>query len=156
MGFGFMRLFISLLLAASLFTACGSSSDDDNSEGTKQASDAQASEKGTFLASMLWNEPLKPSRDTVRNSGVLTITKKDGSVPAAVEITGFHPKMPGMGHGTSEADQKLTLVAGTTNKFDVTGVHFIMGGGAGEWVVEIAANVDGETDSITLPIPEVK
>lgn len=147
-----MRLFFSLLLATSLLAACGGT-DNDNS-GAKQASDAQASEKGIFEVAMAWNEPLKAGQ-TDRASGVLTITKKDGSVPAAVEITGFHPKMPGMGHGTNESDQKFTLVAGTTNKFDITGVHFIMGGDAGEWVVEIVATVDGESDSITLPIPEV-
>lgn len=143
-----MRLVASLLAILFLSVGCGSK---DNNSGVKQ----EASEKGVFNAAMTWNEPLKASK-TETVSGVLTITRKDGAAPGSVEITGFHPKMPGMGHGTSEQSQKLTLVEGTTNKFDVTGVIFIMGGAAGEWVVDIEATVDGEADTVTLPVPEVK
>lgn len=149
-----MRTIVSFLAAMFLLVGCGSS--DSGHRGEPQASslDARASEKGVFSASMVWNEPLKASR-TETMSGVLTITKEDGSAPSTVQIDGFHPEMPGMGHGTNEQSQKFTLVEGTTNKFDVTGVIFIMGGSAGEWVVVIQATVDGEADSVTLPVPEV-
>lgn len=149
-----MRFVASLLAIVFLSIGCGSTS-NDSSNKQPTSEDAKASENSVFNASMTWNEPLKASK-TETMSGVLTITKKDGSVPSTVEITGFHPEMPAMGHGTSEQSQEITLVDGTTNKFNVTGVIFIMGGGAGDWVVKIEATVDGAADTATLPVPEVK
>ncbi|MBM4252360.1 MAG: hypothetical protein FJ146_10350 [Deltaproteobacteria bacterium] len=99
-----------------------------------------------YTAKLDWQSPLA-ARTAV--SARLTFLGSAGAPAQSVSGIKFTPWMPSMGHGTSTADQRITAVAGTSHEFLVTGIFFSMGG---DWEIQLAATVDGQSDSATIAV----
>ncbi|MDQ3231402.1 MAG: hypothetical protein M3Q07_06235 [Pseudobdellovibrionaceae bacterium] len=110
-----------------------------------------ASEQQKFHVKIDWSSPLVSG--SKGNSA--TVTFKDHHAHAvALKISSFKLFMPAMGHGSSQGDQMvMTQDATNTNVWTVDQIYFSMGGGAGEWVVDIEAGACGVTDKVRVAIP---
>jgi hypothetical protein len=172
-----MKLFsLSALVFASLaLVACDSKSDkssdqegeadaavnaetsetcEAHADGTGLHGDMSAFTKadgGQFHVKIEWSSPLKAS--SLENKATLTFVN-DHAHALPIKLTSFKLFMPAMGHGSSRADQMvMTQNAEAANIWSVDQIYFSMGGGAGEWVVDLEAGGCGVSDKARVVIP---
>jgi YtkA-like len=139
-----MKLFYPYLIAFSLSLTAGCSS--RGSKLSPVTSDASSSRNQVYATRLEWQTPLKSGTAVTAR---FTFTDKTGVAAQSVESFTVKPWMPSMGHGTYTGDQKIALVAGTTNVYDVSGIYFTMGG---TWELQISATVNGQGDSANISV----
>jgi hypothetical protein len=160
-----------LVLALSL-SACGSN-DSKKSDSQSTRDDAAAdtehqdghglgdeghapksavlSERGVFLVSIEWSEGLEAG--TLANQATLTLWD-----PTLHKVSGtlksFKLYMPSMGHGSIKTGE-MKFVQDLTDPavWSVSNIYFSMGGGTGSWVVDLEAEVGGQSDKVRVVIP---
>jgi len=113
--------------------------------------------RGVYYATLTWEPAQLKAGNHVNNMARVTIHDPTNQpLASAVTLIGFHPQMPGMGHGTNEADQVISAVDDAVGRYVVSGVHFSMAGAESEWVVTINAAVAGTEDTAEVPLPAVE
>lgn len=106
---------------------------------------------GKFHVKIEWSSPLKAA--SLDNKATVSFVNEHAE-PLPLKLTGFKLFMPAMGHGSSKGDQMvLTQDAVETHKWTVEKINFSMGGGAGEWVVDVEAGGCGVSDKARVTIP---
>jgi hypothetical protein len=111
-----------------------------------------AAAKNTFYAKVDWSSPLIAGE--LNNSASVTFISGHGD-PLALTLKSFKLFMPAMGHGTIKADKLVfTQKEASKNVWSVGQIYFSMGGGRGEWVVDIEATACGYTDTARVVIAQ--
>jgi len=111
-----------------------------------------ASPKHTFYVKLDWSSPLLAGE--LNNSASVTFISGHGD-PLPMNLKSFKLFMPSMGHGTIKADKLVfTQNATAKNIWNVGQVYFSMGGGPGEWVVDVEATACGYTDTARVVIAQ--
>jgi hypothetical protein len=147
----------SYLLVLMLATVACGARDGSRDDATSPSIGEADSENGVFRASLSWQPASLKAGNGTSNTGHVAITALSGEpLSGDVELTGFHPEMPAMGHGTNEDDQRIETDGTAPGRFVVTGVHFSMAGGEGEWVVKLYASVEGKEDLARVALAEVE
>lgn len=116
------------------------------------------SEGGLFNIEIAFRDELKAGSDS-KNTATVTITdsNKDPYTDRdTIQIMGFHPEMPMMGHGTNETSQVITAIDGRPGKFKVTGVQFMMAGKAEAWRILVGVKVNGVVEKSYTKLGKVK
>lgn len=78
---------------------------------------------------------------------------QDGMMLSGVQITDTQPWMITMGHGSFKDSLAWHQHDANGHHWMATGIQFSMGGEAGSWVMKTLFTVNGQPDSIDLPIP---
>lgn len=113
--------------------------------------EAAPSPNRLFLASVNWSTPLVAG--SLNNTAEVSFWGPDLHKKAAV-IKSFKLFMPAMGHGSIKTDQmQFSQDPANAALWKVSKIYFSMPGGPGEWVVDIEAEVGGQTDKVRIAIP---
>lgn len=106
---------------------------------------------GLFHVKVEWSSPL--TAGTLDNKATVSFVDEHAH-ELPVKLKSFKLFMPAMGHGSGKSDQMvLTQDAVQTNVWTVDKVYFSMGGGAGEWVVDVEGSSCGVSDKARVIIP---
>jgi hypothetical protein len=105
-----------------------------------------ASQNKHFVATLEWLSPLKAKQ---KLKARLIFATSQRTAPTSVSEIIFDPQMRSMGHGTYTDDQVITKEGSSEYIFAVEGIYFTMGG---PWEVDITAEVDGNTDTVVIPV----
>ncbi len=108
------------------------------------------SQNGVFRAQIDWSPALEAG--TLANSATLRVLDAQGQKTAA-SLKSFKLFMPAMGHGSIKTD-KLTFQpsADDPGLWTITNIYFSMGGAAGEWVVDLEVELNGQLDKVRLSV----
>ncbi len=149
-----MRLIILFsFLSAVTLSACGSSSSSKTvSPGATQDFGVPvAAPSGAFKVSLAWSTDL--ASGTLANSAEVRFSDANDQALAA-QLEGFALFMPAMGHGTIKASElRFTQDPKDLAHWSVSQIWFSMGGSANEWVVDVTASAQGQSEKVRVPIP---
>jgi hypothetical protein len=132
----------ALVIAAMWLSACGSSG-----VGVQSDSDVwKTSEQSKFKVKLAWTSgPVANDYSTA----LLSFELADQAKIETVEVVGFDPQMPSMGHGTETEDQEFLPVLDRPDQIEVKGIYFIMGG---PWLIHVDARVNGALDRVDIEV----
>jgi hypothetical protein len=149
-----MKFAMMIWIIPFLLVGCGKDSDssDDSSDVVGEAMSAS----DLFFATITW-DPVAPKAGNTETSTAHVMLKSPDKelFTGVVSLDAFRLDMPAMGHGTNEDDQKIMPHEEMVGHFMVTGIHFSMAGEEGGWVANIAATVDGKSDTAKILVPAV-
>ena len=134
-----LKSFLLLLFFALTSSHCGTRS----APPAAIAADG-ASRQQVYTAKLDWQTPVAARTPLAAK---LSFQTASGAPSQSIANLSFKPWMPSMGHGTSTADQSITVLDGSTAL--VEGIYLSMGG---DWEIRLTATVDGVTDSATIAV----
>jgi hypothetical protein len=109
------------------------------------------SAQGHFHVKVAWSSPLQAN--SLENKATVSFVNEHAEA-LPLKLSSFKLFMPAMGHGSNKSDQMvLTQDPEQKHVWTVEQIHFSMGGGAGEWVVDIEGSGCGVSDKARVVIP---
>jgi hypothetical protein len=109
------------------------------------------SAEGRFHVKVEWSSPLRAM--SLENKATVSFVNEHAEA-LPMKLTAFKLFMPAMGHGSNKSDQMvLSQDPEQSHVWKVEQIHFSMGGGAGDWVVDIEGSACGVSDKARVVIP---
>ena len=124
---------------------------DDQSEVTQQ--DGVTSANGLATVSLSMDSQALKAGPSHSYTASLKFFDQDGMMLDGIQLVSSEPWMITMGHGSIKDSLAFMQHDELGHHWMVTGVQFSMGGDAGSWVMKTSFSINGETDSVDLPIP---
>lgn len=157
--------FIYFLLALAI--SCGDDSSDSDQPQMANHSDHHSNDQDTdsnmeatsadgSLKVKLNHDPSPLKAGSLYTFHIQFLDANDQPYASDLHVDKFEPFMKSMNHGANNPDLGKPMAHGdTTGHYMVENVRFSMSGEAGSWVIELAITRDGQTEELSVALPEV-